>query len=294
MVWPRSSSSGDKAASVAAGAIKSIAVLPLVNLSGDKSQEYFADALTDELIGALGRVTGVNVISRTSVQQFKGSQTPLPEIARMLHADGILEGSVAVTGGGANEQGAARRVRVNARLIYAGNDTQLWDRTFERVLSDVLTIQSDIARAVAAEIGTKLSARQTGTAPETRSPEAQDRYLQAQYLMNVRTRQNLIAARHLLEEAVTLDSQFARAYAALAKCYSLLQLYGVMSVRDALPLAAKAVDTSVRLDANLPEARRLAGDERVRVWRLYLRAARNGFETGFTSVYQSLCRLPGA
>ena len=127
--------SGRKPPSVGPGAIRSIAVLPLVNLSGDPSQEFFADGMTDELIGTLGQLEGVNVISRTSVMQFKGSTKPLPAIARALNVDAILEGSVRVIPLEATTQGdRPKRVRINARLIYAGSDTQLWDRTFEHVL----------------------------------------------------------------------------------------------------------------------------------------------------------------
>src|SRR3954471_3529536 len=138
--WPKAPT--PPGAAIAAGMIRSIAVLPFVNLSGDTAQEYFADGMTDELIGTLGEIAGVNVISRTSTMVFKGSKRPLPEIARALHVDAVLEGAVTVVpGSAAGDPGGKKRARINARLIYAGTDTQMWDRTFETVLADVFTLQ---------------------------------------------------------------------------------------------------------------------------------------------------------
>ena len=131
-------------------AIRSIAVLPLANVSGDPTQDYFSDGMTDELIATLGRLNGVNVISRTSVMQFKGSTSPVREIAKRLRVDAILEGSVMVVPGGTSgDKGAPKRVRINARLVLAGADTQLWSRTFETIVTDVMALQSQVAKAVA-------------------------------------------------------------------------------------------------------------------------------------------------
>jgi serine/threonine-protein kinase len=145
-------------------AIGSIAVLPLVNISGDPSQEYLADGLTDQLIGALGELDGISVTSRTSVMQFKGVRRPLPQIASALHVDAVLEGSLMVV----PESGAGRRVRINARLIDAGRYSQLWEKTFERTIADVLALQDEIAKAVAEGINLRLLSRRRGVL-ETRS-----------------------------------------------------------------------------------------------------------------------------
>ena len=123
--------------------ITAIAVLPLDNLSGDPSQEYFVDGMTEALIGSLARIRALRVVSRTSVMRFKGATPPLPEIARMLNVDAVIEGSVQRTGD---------RVRISLQLVHAPTDTHLWSREYERELTDVLKLQSDVARAVAEEV----------------------------------------------------------------------------------------------------------------------------------------------
>jgi len=128
--------------------IRSLAVLPLQNLSGDQTQEYFADAMTEELITELSRLSALRVISRTSVMRYKKTDKPLPEIAQELGVDGIVEGSVIRSGD---------RVRVTAQLIYAPRDSNLWAQTYDRDLSDVLTLQSSVASAIAEEIQAKMT-----------------------------------------------------------------------------------------------------------------------------------------
>src|SRR4029077_17921076 len=143
--------------------------LPLSNLSGDKSQDYFADGMTDELIGTLGRLGSLKVISRPSVMQFKESKKTTPEIAQTLHVDAILEGSVLVLPSSATGvQPGDQRVRINARLIRASTDHQLWERTFEAVVSDVLALQQQVAFAVADGINLKLSSQQQGILTRSR------------------------------------------------------------------------------------------------------------------------------
>src|SRR5262249_33887329 len=135
-------------AGVPAG-IRSLAVLPLVNASANSSQDYFADGITDELIGVLGTVPDINVISRTSVMQFKGSKKTVSEIARALRVDAVLEGSVRFLDGGGPGGGSEKRVRVNARLMYAGSESPIWSRTFEAVNSEITSLHRQLAAAVA-------------------------------------------------------------------------------------------------------------------------------------------------
>jgi eukaryotic-like serine/threonine-protein kinase len=237
----------------APAAIRSIAVLPLVNASGDPLQEYFADGMTDELIGTLGRLGSVNVISRTSSMQFKRSTKGVPEIARALHVDAILEGSVLVLP--MSEQAAAaskRRVRVNARLIYAGTDTQLWDRTFEAVVSDVFGLHDQIAKAISDAIHVKLTSVQA--ARPTPDFEAFDLYLKGRYYWNMRTQEGLTRSIQYFQEAIQRRPDYALAHAGLADAHSLLGYYGFVPVRDAHARAAIAATRALELDESLAEA----------------------------------------
>jgi len=239
------------------GPIRSIAVLPLKNYSGDPSQEYFADGMTDELIGTLGRLGSFTVISRTSVMPFKDANQSVTEIANALHVDAVLEGAVIIVPGGDAGAGAGpRRVRINARLIRAGSaETQVWERTFEKVLTDVLALQRDVATAVAEGVGLHTSSLPRATQGVRENALAQDAYLQGRYLLlNNLSRDNFIRARRYLERSVQLDPSYAGAYASLARCYYFLDVYGVLPRREAARLADDAATTAVRLDASLPEA----------------------------------------
>jgi TolB-like protein/Flp pilus assembly protein TadD len=248
------------AASVASAAIRAIAVLPLVNLSGDPAQEYFADGMTDELIGTLGRLPGIQVISRTSAMQFKGSKKPLTEIARALNVDAVLEGSVLIVGdGGSSETGGGQRVRINAGLIQAGTQTQLWNRTFERVVADVLTLQSEVAKAVADGIDLRLSSQQEGAFANTAASRVQqfgafDLYLRGRYYWNLRTAEGLKRSVQYFQEAIDRDPTYATAYAGLADAYYLFAQYGVIPREDALQRANAAASKALALDASLAEA----------------------------------------
>ncbi len=190
--------------------IGSIAVLPLDNLSGDPSQEYFADGMTETLIAQLAKIGSLRVISRTSVMKYKGAHKPsLPEIARELNVDAVVEGSV---------QRSGSRVRVTAQLIQARNDLHLWAEQYERDISDALLIESEVARAIAGEIKLKLTPQQEQRLARARrvNPEAYDYYLRGKsgiYLENDASNQTAIG---LLERAVLLDPNFADAYAGLA------------------------------------------------------------------------------
>ncbi len=244
------------------GPIRSIAVLPLANLSGDPAQEYFADGMTDELIGTLGRLGGVNVISRTSAMQFKDSRKPLPEIARALHVDAVLEGSVLVTpGAGPQEQNGAQRVRINARLIDAGADTQLWDRTFERVVADVLALQREVARAVTDGIQVRLTSEQQqflgqagGQNAAAQDFEAFNLYLKGRYDWNTRTEEGLNRSVQYFQAAIDRDPRFALGYTGLADAYNVLATYGFVPRTEGLRRSSVAASKALELDDSLAEA----------------------------------------
>ena len=242
--------------------IRSIAVLPLVNLSGDPAQEYFADGMTDELIAKLGQSTGLAVTSRTSVMQFKSTRSSLPEIARTLGVDAVLEGSVLlVSAGERDDTTGPARVRINARLIAAGTDTQLWDRTFEAVIDDVLALQSRIARAVAEGINVRLSDRREEVAltvnnrgAQTRNAEAYDLYLRGRHAANLRTPEDLSRSVEYFKQAIALDPQFAAAFAGLADAYLLSGIIGPLPYADSLTQARAAATRAIALDDTLAEA----------------------------------------
>ena len=240
---------GSSSAGVPAGAVRSIAVLPLANLSGDPAQEYFADGITDELISTLGRLGGVDVISRTSTMKFKGSGKTVPEIARALNVDAVLEGSVRLLDGPGK---GARRVRVNARLIYAGSDTQLWDRAFEATASDVLALNDQVVKAIGDAIHARLSANQTPRPAQ--DFDAFDLYLRGRYYWNARTEEGLKRSVQYFQEAIDRRSDFALAYAGLADAYSLLGYYGFVPRPESRTRAGAAATRAVQLDDSLAEA----------------------------------------
>jgi TolB-like protein len=192
--------------------IRSIAVLPLENLSKDPGQDYFADGITDALTTDLAQIGAIRVISRTSATHFQGSRVTLPEIGRQLNVDSIVEGSVARSNG---------RVRITAQLIDARSDRHLWARTYERDLQNVLALQDEVARDVAEEIRVKLSPQlQRRLAADRKTdPRAYDAYLRGRYLWNQRNAEATAKAIGYFQEAVRGDPDFAAAYSGLADCY---------------------------------------------------------------------------
>jgi TolB-like protein/tetratricopeptide (TPR) repeat protein len=253
--WPALRGRTTTPVAIAPGTIHSIAVLPLVNLSGDPAQEYFADGMTDELIGKLGQIGDLNVISRTSAMQFKGSTKPLPEIARALNVDAVLEGSVRFVDGGAPGNGARRRVRVNARLIYAGTDTQLWDRAFESAASDPMALQDDLVRAITAGIDRRLAPSHSGGQAVTeQDADAFELYLKGRFAGNTRTRESLTRSIAFFKEALERDPRYAKAYAGLADAYRNLGTYGAMPYAEAIAHASQAAEQALAIDPTLGEA----------------------------------------
>lgn len=228
--------------SAAPPGIESIAVLPLENLSHDPEQEYFADGLTDALITDLGNISTLRVISRTSVMQYKGTQKPLPQIARELNVDAAVEGTVKRSG---------NRVRITAQLLHARTDRHLWAETYERDFEDVVRLERQVALAIAHEVTGRLTpAQETRMARSTTTnPRAYDAYLRGRYLFNQRTEEPVTEAVGYFEQALREDPHFALAYSGLADCYGV----GWWTKGD-LPLAEKYAHKALALQPDLAEA----------------------------------------
>jgi len=238
--------------------IRSIAVLPLENLSGDPSQDYFADALTDELITNLAKVGTLRVISRTTVTLYKHTSKSLPQIAHELNVDGIVEGSV-------NREGS--RVRITAQLIHAPKDQHLWAETYERELGDALRMQSEVAGAIARHVRAQLTPdlqTQFGSAPPV-DPQAYDAYLKGSYYLynsDITMPGPLNEAKRFFEEAIRRDPNFSRAYSGLANTYLYLVWFGQgeLSAEEGYKLAKEADRKALELDANNNEAYDVLGE----------------------------------
>ncbi len=242
--------------------IRSIAVLPLENLSRDAEQEYFADGLTEELITELSKIEAVKVISRTSVMHYKGRRKTLPEIARELNVDGIVEGSVERSG---------ERVRITAQLIEARTDTHLWGESYERDLRNVIEVQDEVARAIAEQIHTKLTPEQSmhlagARAEGTQNPEAYDLYLKGRYYWNKRTAADLETAISYFNQAIAKDPGYAWAYSGLAEAYGLLPSFGGAPSEN-YPKSNAAARKALELDATLARPHAVLGfSEMVYEW----------------------------
>ncbi len=228
-------------------AIRSLAVLPLSNLTGDPQQDYFADGMTDALITDLAKIRGVKVISRTSVMQFKDVKKPLPEIAQALGVDGIVEGSVQRSGG---------RVRITAQLIRAATDTHLWAESYERDTRDVLTLQAEVAQAVAREINVALTPEESNGLSRSRAvnPEAYEAYLRGQSHWYWLSREHLDTALEYFQLALQKDPNYALAYVGVANVWMVRGDSGWMAPSEAMPLAKAAIAKALALDDTLSEA----------------------------------------
>jgi len=226
--------------------IESLAVLPLTNFSRDPEQEYFADGMTEALITELAQISALRVISRTSVMRYKGTVKPLPEIARELHVDAVVEGSVARSGD---------HVRISAQLIEAATDRHLWAKSYERDLSDVLQMEGELARAVAREIQVKLTPQEQTrlTSARTVNPEAHDAYLKGRYYMNKTTEENVNKGIKYFQHAISIDRGYASAYAGLADAYYLLSNLR-LPPQEAMPKARAAATKALELDQTLADA----------------------------------------
>jgi len=230
-----------------AEAIDSIAVLPLENMTGDPNQEYFVDGMTEALIANLAKISSLRVISRTSVMQYKKARKPLPEIARELKVDAVVEGSVMRDGD---------RVRITAQLIHAPTDRHLWANEFDRDLRDVLALQREVTNAIVQEIQIKLTPQEAKRLPNLLpiDPEAYQLYLKGRdYFNNIDFDKGVES----FQKAIHLDPTFASAYAGLAMCYVWTRVAGPSGgapPREVFPRALAAATKALTLDENLGEA----------------------------------------
>jgi TolB-like protein/DNA-binding winged helix-turn-helix (wHTH) protein/Flp pilus assembly protein TadD len=227
--------------------IKSLAVLPLKNLSGDPTQEYLADGMTEALIGRLSGIHDLRVVSRTSVTRFKDTHLSVPEIAGTLQVDAIVEGSVIRDG---------NRIRVHAQLIRAATDEHFWSEAYDRDLRDVLSLQSDVAQSIARKVEVTISGEEHArlSAARTVDPEAYEAYLKGRYYWNKRTADSMRKAAFYFEQAISKDPGFGAAYSGLADCNSGLAWHGFMSPAEVLPKAYAAAQKAVGLDPQSAEA----------------------------------------
>ena len=227
--------------------IQSLVVLPLENLSNDPEQEYFADGMTDQLITNLAQISALKVISRTSAMRYKGTKKSLPEIARELHVDAVVEGAVMWVGG---------RVRISAQLIEAPTDYHLWAASYERDLRDVLSMQEEVTRAIASEIRVNLSAQEQARLASTRpiDPEAYRLYLKGRYYWNKRSLEGFQKAIEYFQQATAKDPAYALAYVGLADTYTYFSFFDVVPPREAMPKAKAAAARALEIDNRLGEA----------------------------------------
>src|SRR6202451_1490117 len=229
--------------------IRSLAVLPLESLSSDASQDYFADGMTDELISDLGQISALRVISRTSVMAYKHAHKPLPQIARELNVDAVVEGTVLRSGD---------QVPITAQLIEAAADKHLWSRSYEGELRNTLALQNQVASAIADQIRISLNPQEQAALKTAKvvDPEAYQSYLKGRFFWNKRTADSLRAALAYFNQAIEEDPKYAQAYSGLADTYALLGdwQYAAMAPKEALPKAKAAAIKALELDSALGEA----------------------------------------
>jgi TolB-like protein/Tfp pilus assembly protein PilF len=226
------------------GQIRSIAVLPLENRSHDPEQDYFADGMTDELITELAKLNVVRVISRTSVMRFKNTDKSLPEIAKSLNVDAVVEGSV---------QRVGDRVKINARLLQARTERELWGRSYERDVSDVLGLEHEVSEAIAGSIEVTLKPVRESQKLRSVDPVAHEAYLKGLYYWNKRTPEGLKRALQYFQQAIDRDPNYALAYAGLSYTYAFAPELGLPS-ESARERQRAAALKAVELDDSLPEA----------------------------------------
>jgi TolB-like protein/Flp pilus assembly protein TadD len=227
--------------------VRSIAVLPLRNLSNDSSQEYFADGMTESIISELARIKALRVISRTSAMAYKGAAKPIPEIARELNVDAVLEGSALLIG---------NRVRVSVQLISARTDDALWTEKYDRDLEDVLALQSELAETVAHAIAVQLSPGEQSQLARrnTVNPEAHLEYLKARHALSHGAIDATTAANRYAKRALEIDPEYALAWCALADSITWSAIRGMTSPAESAKEAAAAADRALELDPNLADA----------------------------------------
>jgi TolB-like protein/DNA-binding winged helix-turn-helix (wHTH) protein/Flp pilus assembly protein TadD len=229
--------------------IRSLAVLPLENLSHDPSQDYFADGMTDELITELGQISELRVISRTSVMTYKGARKSLPQIARELNVETVVEGTVLRSGD---------QVRITAQLVQAPADKELWAQSYEGDVRQTLALQRQVARAIAEQIHIELTSHERDVLKNVKAvnPDAYEAYLKGRYFWNKRTADGMKKAIDYFNQAIEKDPNYAQAYAGLTDSYALAGdwKYGVLAPKEAYPKAKAAAVKAIELDNTLGEA----------------------------------------
>ena len=221
------------------GPIHSIAVLPLANLSGDSSQDYFADGMTDELITALAQNRSLRIVSRTSAMQYKGVNKPSREIAKALGVDGVLEGSV---------NRSENHVHVNLQLIYALTDSHVWAKSYDRDLNAAISLPQELSQTIATQAGVEPTPAKLQRAI---NPAAHDAYLHGRYFWFVDNRDR---SREYFEQAVRLQPDYAAAWSGLADSYTVRAAANMVPPNEVIPKAKEMAEKAVTLDDSLPEA----------------------------------------
>jgi TolB-like protein/DNA-binding winged helix-turn-helix (wHTH) protein/Tfp pilus assembly protein PilF len=227
--------------------IRSIAVLPLQNLTGDPGQDYFVDGMHEELVAKLGSISALRVISRTTMMKYKQTKMSLPEIARELKVDAVLEGSV---------RRSETQVWITAQLIHASADRHLWTKTYQRTVLEVPLLQGDVARAIAQEIESKLTPQEKVRLAQDRpvNPEAYEAYLRGRFFLAKFTSDGFDKAAAYFEMAIEKDPNYAAAFASLSHSYSLRGFGGSLRGREAMLPAEAAARKALALDETLAEA----------------------------------------
>jgi uncharacterized protein (TIGR02996 family) len=241
-------------------AIRSLAVLPLTNLSGDPAQEYFADGMTEAVIGRLSRIHDLRVISRTSVMRFKDTKLSVPEIAKTLGVDAIVEGSVIREGS---------RIRVHAQLIRAATDEHLWSEAYDRDLQDVLVLQSDVAQSIAGKVEVTLTGNERARLVTARhvAPEVYESYLKGEEQLGKNSRDEIEKSINYFEEALRKDPTFAPAYLGLANAYDhLSRIFVGGNPGELHPKIVAAARKALQLDSELAEAHAYLGNIDQKEW----------------------------
>ena len=253
--WLGESADDSGIVEIAAGGVKSIAVLPFVNMSDDPGNEYFSDGIAEELLNVLVRVEGLRVASRTSSFSFKGKDISIPVIAKALNVDHVLEGSV---------RKAGNTVRITAQLIDVRTDSHLWSATYDRELEDIFAIQDEISGHIVQALKIVLGAEDQQAIAHARKAtedvEAYELYLRGRYFWQRRGEDNIRRAIGMFEQATTLDPQFARAWSSLAAAHVTLPTYSDTPIAEQYPLAVSAAQKALTLDDSLAEAYAVLGD----------------------------------
>ena len=227
--------------------VTSIAVLPLENLSGDPAQEYFSDGMTEELIASLAQVRALRIISRTSVMRYKGQHRAITDIARELNVDAVVEGSV---------RRAGDRVRITVQLIDANSERHLWGNSYERAVTEVLSLQGEVAAAIVDEIQVSVTPQEQTRLRETRhmNPAAYEAYLKGRYLIERRTDESLRLGLKGLEDALRIDPSLVLAHVGVADAYNLMGFMTVLPPREAFPHAQEAARRALEINPDSAEA----------------------------------------